>query len=471
MPRHRVNHPRGVMPITGLALALLAMGSAVQAEDEWDPPALRVRLDDAALRRTPPDVPRLVAHGRSLFLTVFNRLDGAGRPAATGDAKPTRRLLAGADSDRLAGPDASACAGCHQRPGLGGRGDYATSAFVPSATRYAVATPDHGNAQTLRRPPSLFGAGLLELLAREMTAELRRQRDEALARAKASGQETPAVLAAKGVPFGSLIARPDGSYDAAGVTGVDPDLVIRPFGWHGDAVSIREISITALNQHHGIQAQERFGRERTGLGDFDEDGVEVEFTPAEVTALALFVASLPPPLPQRPESALIRQGRAAFERAGCPECHRPALPLDGPVFEEPGAYNPPGTMRPAELGTALRLPLARAPRAGPVAVAAFTDLKRHVICDEEDPFFCNEVSTRGGTRRGEFLTAELWGSGQGAPYGHHGECGTLSEAIRHHAGEAAPARRAFLALPDDAKRALIAFLLTLGAPAPGEDGR
>jgi len=448
------------------------MALAAGADPDWDPPGIQVHPDVAAAARGEPGLKALIADGRRLFATAFNRHDGAGRPAATGDAKPTRRLVARGDPDRLAGPDATSCGGCHARPTLGGAGDFAAGVFVASATRYAVATPDQGNAQVIRRPPSLFGAGLVELLAREMTSDLFRLRDAALARARAEGRDVAAPLSSKGISFGVLRAHPDSTYDADEVRGVDPDLVVRPFGWRGQAVSIREITITAANQHHGMEAEERFGWARTGRRDFDEDGVEVELTAAHVTALSVFAASLPPPSTRAPgnptESATWARGRQSFERAGCADCHRPRLPLSDPAFTEPGPFNPPGTLRAGELAATVRLPVSvslprvRAPR-GPVQVPAFTDLKRHLICDDEDAFFCDEGSTRDGRPVGEFLTARLWSVGQGPPYGHHGRCGTVSDAIVHHSGEAAPARRAFLALPEADQRAVVAFLMGLGA--------
>jgi CxxC motif-containing protein (DUF1111 family) len=63
-----------------------------------------------------------------------------------------------------------------------------------------------------------------------------------------------------------------------------------------------------------------------------------------------------------------------------------------------------------------------------------------------------------------FLTAKLWDVATSAPYGHRGDLRTLSQAILSHGGEARPQREAFLRLPDEDKRALIAFLRTLGRP-------
>ncbi len=456
-------------------IGVLFCGTSL-AQGVWDPRALTPSPDPAAVARDPRLLRGLIEDGRRIFLARFNALDGVGRPAATGEAKPTRRLdLGGNAFDRSTGPDATSCVSCHGQGGPGGGGDFSASVIVASTTGYVAATPDHGSRIAVRRPPSLFGAGLIEALAREMTDALRAQRDSGLAAARASGQSRRVALATKGVDFGSLEARPDGTYDASAVSGVGPDLVVRPFGWRGQAASIREFTITALNQHHGLEAVERFGWERTGRRDFDEDGTSTEVTPGQVTALVMFLASLPPLEPRRLAShgdPAIARGESAFASIGCTACHRPALPLEEPVFVEPGPYRPPGTLSQDDVAWRLRLPLALAPNTAarahpsPLPVRAFTDLKWHRICDAEDAFLCDELSLRDGRPADAFLTAKLWALGIGPPYSHRGDCSTLSEVIRHHSGEAAPARRAFLALADEDKRAVVAFLLSLGFVDP-----
>ena len=100
---------------------------------------------------------------------------------------------------------------------------------------------------------------------------------------------------------------------------------------------------------------------------------------------------------------------------------------------------------------------------GQVYVAAFTDLRRHKICDETDPFFCNEKLKQDFVPTDEFMTSKLWDLGSSSPYGHRGNCSTISEAIVHHAGEATQEKNAFLNLTDDEKRELIAYLVSLKA--------
>ena len=61
-----------------------------------------------------------------------------------------------------------------------------------------------------------------------------------------------------------------------------------------------------------------------------------------------------------------------------------------------------------------------------------------------------------------FLTAKLWDVGSSAPYGHRGDLRTISEVILNHGGEAGNQREKFMRLSDHEKRALIAFLQSLG---------
>lgn len=458
--------------------AVLAAGlSAAQAQTavpgNWDPPAVEVHPvhDDFATGKRPLE--ELIDAGRRLFRTPFNRSDGAGRPAATGDSKPTIRVRRGGPLlQRVAGPDANSCAGCHNRPIEGGSGDFADNVFVgahftdpPTRSIASEVTNERGTL-------SVFGAGAIEMLAREMTTDLHDQRDAAKLQAQATGTDCRARLESKGVEFGFVVVHPDGTYATDEVRGVDPDLVVKPFGVKGVAVSLREFTNFALNQHHGIQSEERFGWSRTGVHDFDEDGVDHEATVGQVTALAVYQASLPPPrrmTPKDPEQARATAlGERRFAEVGCTACHRPSLPLRSAWFFEPSPFNRPGSVVPADVAgqVALTLPVEAGSGIyrqvdGEVRVAAFTDLKRHVICDEEDDFFCNERLRQDFVPIDQFLTTKLWDVGSSASYGHRKDLTTVSEAIVHHSGEAAAARRAFLDLPDPEKTAIILFLKSL----------
>ena len=61
----------------------------------------------------------------------------------------------------------------------------------------------------------------------------------------------------------------------------------------------------------------------------------------------------------------------------------------------------------------------------------------------------------------EFRTAPLWGARFSAPYLHDGRAATLEDAIAAHGGEAQQARNGFLALPAEARAALVAYIESL----------
>src|SRR5262249_49780696 len=100
----------------------------------------------------------------------------------------------------------------------------------------------------------LFGLGLKEMLADEMTSDLRGIRDVAVAAARVAHRPISLKLVAKGVNFGSITGRPDGSVDTSKVEGVDPDLRVRPFFAEGSTMSIREFIVGALHNEMGLSA-------------------------------------------------------------------------------------------------------------------------------------------------------------------------------------------------------------------------
>ena len=70
----------------------------------------------------------------------------------------------------------------------------------------------------------MFGSGLIELLAREMTTDLLAIRDNA--KSQAIKEDRPITLPAitKGVSFGEITAWPDGLIDNSKIEGIDEDL-------------------------------------------------------------------------------------------------------------------------------------------------------------------------------------------------------------------------------------------------------
>ena len=152
------------------------------------------------------------------------------------------------------------------------------------------------NIANERKTIGMNGAGFIEMLARQMTARMQAIRDSIT-------PGTSKALVANGVSFGTLARNADGSWNTAGVQGLPPaslatsgpgqppSLLVFPFSQAGAFISLRQFTNTAFNQHHGIQSEERFG---VGV-DADGDGFVDELTRADVTAAAVYQATLPVP--------------------------------------------------------------------------------------------------------------------------------------------------------------------------------
>jgi hypothetical protein len=460
-------------------------------------------------------LPALLAHGKLLFNANWTEQEGGGRPMAKGTGRPLSdpsQPLTGVRSfNRISAPDANSCAGCHNAPyGIsGGGGDFVTNVFV-LGQRFDFATFDpsdklptrgsadeEGNATALetmanlRATTGMFGAGYLEMLARQITEELQS------ARATIKRGQTK-ELVAKGIHYGKLTLTNAGLWDTSQVEGLPrlsllttgstnpPTLVIRPWHQAANVVSIREFSNNAFNQHHGIQSTERFG-----IGtDPDGDGFTNELTRADVTAVSVWQATLQVPgrviLNNPVIEAAVLTGEKTFERIGCATCHIPRLPLDkqGWIYSEPNPFNPPTNLRKGEtkdLKVDLSSDLLPAPRLYPdkkgvVWVEAYTDFKLHDICESRDgaePLDMNQSPWNKAFKAGNcrFLTKRLWGAANEPPFFHHGLFTTLRQSVLAHAGEALESCKAFQTASKYEQDSLIEFLKTLQVLPPGTKDR
>ncbi|MCP1198668.1 di-heme oxidoredictase family protein [Notoacmeibacter sp. MSK16QG-6] len=465
------------MRLIGLfSLFLLLPVTVLAAGDLFDERARIERLEDEAFAGALTGQRFQIFRdiGEELFTARFTSADGAGRRMATQAIIPTKRKRpAPATFQRLAGMDANSCASCHRDPRPGGAGDFSVNVFVSEGFNQADFDTTDPQFSNERNTNHLFGAGLIELLAREMTADLQMIRSNALVEARRSGQTVRSPLTSKGIDFGVIIAEPDGMVDLSEVDGVDTDLVIRPFSHKGVMTSLRQFSVNAANHHHGMQAAERFGARWTGEADFDGDGFDDEVGEAEIAALVAWQANLPAPGRSddldEGDAGRVANGERLFNEIGCASCHRPALPLDSLTFADPGPVDAAGTMRQGE-GTDRRYDLTEAamnlPRndKGQIMVPLFGDLKRHRIVDQQVDGFGNELLAQRFVDRDVFQTTELWGVGSTAPYGHRGDKTTLHEAIDAHGGDARRSRDAYLERTDKERADLIGFLRTLVIP-------
>jgi len=372
---------------------------------------------------------------------------------------------------------------------------------------------------------SLFGNGLLQLLAEEMTEELLATREAAAEGARAEpGVEARRDLAAKGVSFGSIGATADAAgevvWDLSGIEGISPDLVVRAFGWKGFVVMLRNFQVGAALNVGGMQAEEFVWRlPPEAQPDPDGDGVERELSVGDITALTIYGAGQETPGPvtrlaelgmaQSPtadELADIERGGKVFSRIGCASCHVPEMRLSTTVYEEPtrrgGGRFVDGFLiahstdydldRPVrfDLATEAEAPLVETTEDGGAIVRLYGDLKRHRMGrhleDATGPggVFDSTLSPLkvdgkpALVQADEFLTAELWGVGNTGPWLHDDRAGTLDEAIREHGeddppavgeagrGEGQESRDAYVALPEADRVALVAFLKSLVTYSP-----
>ena len=435
--------------------------------------------------------------GLDIFLTSFNTYDGYGDgpyDAETPKTEPGHRptLQGNGLTLRINGLDAQSCNECHSfvrtsatQPvmGIGGVGGISQNALIaatfidvadnsaadPSRADQNLPLSSDGVADFNGRysnPPFLFGGGGVELLAKEMTADLQ----QLLREARAAEVGTITSLVSHGVDFG-YIESLDGENVALHVDGIgfednslsSPEevLVVRPFGRKGERFSMRDFNRTAMQFHFGIQPVEVVGEDV----DEDGDGVTNELTEFEMSALHVFSVTNPMPKVQQ-LGALGWRGFTTFVSIGCGDCHTPVhktrsryLPLAYPEIPEDPWQNVYMEIDLVDVG------FEPVPGEDGVFVPLFADLKRHDMGPELSESFSHaEIPNE------EFTTARLWGVVDTAPYIHDGRATTLRQAILFHEGRAQDARDAFVNLTDDQQTEVIEFLSRLRTPLnPNEE--
>lgn len=457
----------GSLLIAGVVLTLF-IGSTASAQREAAKPALGERVTQEMVARE-LSLRRVRAEGLRIFATPFNRLDGFG----DGPMNQPNRVNPGGrpgmqSSDqpflRLNGLDSQTCLECHNilsnreipaSNAVGGAGGASQSAFP------GVLQPDVGDLENngfaritgrMINPPFSFGSGGIELLAKEMTANL-----QALLEVAEASPGEVVSLDTHGVNFGTL--RFDGvGFDTRGVEGVDDDLVVRPFGRKGCCQTVRQFDVGAMQFHHGIQPVEVVGDV-----DDDGDGFVNELTVGEISAMHIFQAALERPR-EMPRSQRARVGKALFGEIGCASCHVPELRTEsrflGMAFPEVETDPSANIYRWVDLSRSSP-GFSRAGRG--VRVRLFADLKRHDMGAEM-------AESTGEALDRFFQTARLWGVADTAPYLHDGRATTLADAISMHGGDGKAASEAFDSLTAAERSAVVAFLLTLRTPDdPSED--
>ena len=407
---------------------------------------------------------RAIRRGRQLFQRKFAQAQGQGPNEGDGVGDLNTNIAIGAGLS-------DSCASCHSRPrgsaGFGGN---------------VVTRPDS------RDSPHLFGLGLKEMLADEITTDLRSTRDLAIALAKHRKKPVALKLFSKGVQYGSVTGNPDGSVDTSKVAGVDTDLRVKPFFAEGSTISIREFVVGALHKEMGLEASSdpdlltasAGGHVVTPSGmmlDGSRDKISPppppdqqngnEIDPALVDYLEFYLLNYFKPAHYQ-QNATTDHGRALFNKTGCSSCHIADMTIDHDrrVADVETSYDPVNGVFNSLFATAGTLYHSKDDGSGQpslklalensfVVKDIFTDFKRHNLGTN---FFERNWD---GTLQTEFLTRPLWGVGSTGPYGHDGRSVTLNDVILRHGGEALAARNAFVALNPNEQSSLLTFLNSL----------
>ncbi|HKS07539.1 MAG TPA: di-heme oxidoredictase family protein [Gemmatimonadaceae bacterium] len=284
---------------------------------------------------------------------------------------------------------------------------------IPGVTAEAVPA---GTPLSLRLPPPVFGAGLIEAITES------------------------AILA----NVDSLDANVDGisgrpnwvtPAEYIGVNGSPPPRAIGRFGRKAAVSNLLQQVVEAYHQDMGITSDfrplENLNPNVLAAGTAADRAPDPEIPVATVQSVVHYVRTLAPPAPGA-MTASRTAGSATFAAIGCASCHVPSM--------QTGA-NSIGALS------------AR-------TVTLYSDLLLH---DMGDALADNRVD--GDANGREWRTAPLWGlrlvkqflDGQ-AYYLHDGRARTLDEAIRLHGGEAQAVRDAYVALTDAQRAALLDFV-------------
>ena len=417
------------------------------------------------------DPARAIRRGRQLFQRKFTFNQGAG-PRVNDDSTGNIQ-----DNPALGAGLVDSCAGCHGRP----RGSAGVGGDV-------VTRPDSRDA------PHLFGLGLREMLADEITTDLRAS---AIQQAANKNTTVTLPLVSKGVNYGFIKGLPDRTVDTSMVDGVDSDLRVRPFFFHGGEFSIRAFAVGAFKDEMGLEAVDPilcaasdpvspFKTTTPGglvldpaldtikrlptcakTEDNDGDGVVNEIDAALVDYMEFYLLNYFEPGTGELSKGAEREGVKLLEKTGCTACHIQNLTIktDRRVADVQTEFDPKRGIFNRLFATATTLfspvsdgqpfPLLL-PLEQPFTVRnIYTDFKRHDLGPEFHERNYN------GTLHTKFLTTPLWGVGTSAPYGHDGRSINLKEVILRHGGEALEARSRFAQLREEEQQAIVRYLSAL----------
>jgi CxxC motif-containing protein (DUF1111 family) len=401
----------------------------------------------------------------------------AGETLFLHDWTPRDPLAKGGDG---LGPvfNATSCVACHRQGGVGGSGD-----LKHNVTMFTVRTKRPGE-QPRQGVVHAFAVKYQETLAQinpalpplvrptlEQVLEFASPRNRvppgcssgpppAIARARAripfvsgvdlSQRNTPALFGAKLIdelPEREIIAGEKRQRLKAGLASADTESApvgralrltngrVGRFGWKAQTASLADFVQAACANELGLGNPSQAQPQPLSKPNYQAPGLDL--TAEQCEQITAFVASLPRPVEQLPETAgaaeEARRGKKLFQTVGCADCHTPD------VGSVEGIYSD------------LLLHRMGAPL---VADGSYN----------EPPTDIPESKPAEGPQADEWRTPPLWGVADSAPYLHDGRAATLQDAIRLHGGQGANAAQRFARLKPAKQIQLIAFLRTLRAP-------
>ena len=301
-------------------------------------------------------------------------------------------------------------------------------------------------------------------------------------------------LISKTISYGAITANPDGTVDISKVSGVNPDLRVRPFFAEGSTISMREFLVGAFRNEMGIEAADpdlliasSGGKVTTPSGmvldgsldkieappvsdpgaDPDGDRVTNELPVSLIDHMEYYLLHYFKPGVYK-QTDQTEHGRKMFGKIGCASCHIQNLQIDHDrrVADVNTVYDPVNGNFNNLFATATAFfnsvddgsgfPALKQPKLQPFLVTnIYTDFKRHDV----GPGFYEK--NYDGTITKQFITRPLWGVGSTSPYGHDGRSINLDEVILRHGGEAQGSRDAYARLDGEDQAAINTFLNSL----------
>jgi CxxC motif-containing protein (DUF1111 family) len=360
--------------------------------------------------------------------------------------------------------NASSCVACHQQGGAGGSGSLEHNVTVFTRAPKPGAGAAHGvihqfaideaSQETLQNVsgqfpkksrPTLADLAALFPKPANPSSSVQTIRVDAVAEIDIGQRNTPALFGASvidAIPDEAILANERNQRLKLGLSSLKGEPVpagraakvshkrVGKFGWKANIGNLSEFVRVACANELGLgnplQAQP------TSLSQPDYRPRGLDLTDRQCDQMTAFIASLPRPREVIPasaaEAARAVAGKKHFKQIGCTNCHTPDL------AEAEGIYS---------------------------------DLLLHQMGEglggggsygEGPP---DSDSDGDSTSPSEWRTPPLWGVADSGPYLHDGRAATLAEAIKLHAGQAAPSANRFTGLSDVQQEELIAFLNTL----------